>query len=141
MASWMIGHAEIFKAAAIGAPCTDLLSMAGTSDIGVSWGEMQWGGRRDFVMEDISLRSPINHANNVQTPVLLLHGEEDLRCPISQSEEYFVTLKRMGKTVEFIRFPGCSHRFIRIGGDARMAVQYFDRVLAWFDHYVLGTQV
>ena len=92
-------------------------------------------------MEDISLRSPINHANNVQTPVLLLHGEEDLRCPISQSEEYFVTLKRMGKTVEFIRFPGCSHRFIRIGGDARMAVQYFDRVLAWFDHYVLGTHV
>ena len=141
MASWMIGHAEIFKAAAIGAPCTDLLSMAGTSDIGVSWGEMQWGGRRDFVMEDISLRSPINHANNVQTPVLLLHGEEDLRCPISQSEEYFVALKRMGKTVEFIRFPRCSHRFIRIGGDARMAVQYFERVLAWFDHYVLGTQV
>ena len=136
MASWIVGHTERFKAAAVGAPCTDLLSMVGTSDIGVSWGEKQWGGRRELVMEDMLVRSPISYAANVQTPVLLLHGEEDLRCPISQSEQYFVALKRLGKTVEFIRFPGCSHRFIRLGGQARMAAQYMDRVLTWFDLYV-----
>ena len=142
MASKIVGFMGFrFNAAAVGAPCIDLPSMVGTSDIGVRWGEMQWGGKRTEKMEDMIQRSPVNYASNVGCPVLLLHGEEDLRCPISQSEQYFVALKRYGKTVEFIRFPGCSHRFIRIGGDAKMAIQYFNRVLAWFDHYVLGTQV
>ena len=50
--------------------------------------------------------SPLTYAPNVETPVLLLHGEDDVRCPMEQSEQYFVALKRQGKEVELVRFPG-----------------------------------
>ena len=60
-----------------------------------------------------------------------MHGEADVRCPIEQSEQYFVTLKRLGKEVEFVRFPNCSHVSIRTG-HPRIQEEYLSRMLAWF---------
>jgi dipeptidyl aminopeptidase/acylaminoacyl peptidase len=80
-------------------------------------------------------RSPLTYAAAVNTPVLLLHGEADLRCPISQSEEYFLVLKRLGKEVEFVRFPDCSHLFPRTG-HPKMREEYMARTLAWFKKYL-----
>jgi dipeptidyl aminopeptidase/acylaminoacyl peptidase len=131
MTSWIIGHTPRFKAAVVGAPCIDLPSMYGTSDIGVSFGEPQWHGTRWEAFAAAVERSPLTYAPAVQTPVLLLHGEADLRCPIEQGEQYFVALKRHGKEVEFVRFPGCSHLFLRVG-HPRMREEYFRRVLHWF---------
>ena len=79
-------------------------------------------------------RSPLTYAAKVETPVLLLHGEEDNRCPIGQSEEYFVSLKRLGKEVEFVRFPGSSHSLVR-SGHPKMREEFLTRTLAWFDRY------
>ena len=139
MSSWIIGHDTRFRAAVVGAPCIDLSSMYGTSDIGVEFGEVQWGGMRKDVLDAYLERSPLTYAPNVETPVLLLHGEEDVRCPIEQSEQYFVALKRLGKEVEFVRFPGCSHMFLR-SGHPRMRQEYLARMLAWFDRY-LGVEL
>lgn len=135
MTSWAIGHDARFKAAVVGAPCIDLASMYGTSDIGVSFGEPQWGGKRHEAEAAFRERSPITYAANVTAPVLLLHGEADHRCPIEQSEQYFVLLKRLGKDVEFVRFPGCAHSFLR-QGHPRMRQEYLARTLAWFDAHV-----
>ena len=79
--------------------------------------------------------SPLTYAPNVQTPVLLLHGEEDLRCPLEQSEQFFVALKRLGKVVEMVRFPGESHS-LTTSGHPRMREEYLSRTLAWFEKYV-----
>lgn len=136
MSSWAIGHNTRFKAAVVGAPCINLSSMYGTSDIGVRFGEAQWGGPRNNALEEFLYRSPLTYAAAIETPVLLLHGEADLRCPIEQSEQYFVTLKRLGKTVEFVRFPGGYHGFVR-GGHPRMRVEYLSRLVAWMDKHVL----
>ena len=135
MTSWTVGHTDRFKASVVGAPCIDLSSMAGTSDIGVSFGEKQWGGRRDVVFDEMMKRSPITYAPQVNTPVLLLHGETDYRCPIGQSEQYFVSLKRLGKEVEFVRFPGGAHGF-RNSGHPKMRKEYLQRVLDWFDKHL-----
>ena len=137
MASWTIGHTDRFRAAVVGAPVTDLSSMYGTSDIGIGWGERQWGGRRADILDEYLKRSPLSYAGNVSTPVLLLHGESDVRCPINQSEQYFAALKRLGKEVEFVRFPNCSHLFMRTG-HPRMREEYLTRVLGWFNRH-LGT--
>lgn len=137
MSTWIVGHTDRFKAAVVGAPCIDLPSMYGTSDIGVWFGELQWGGSRAEAFDKYVYRSPITHAHKVNTPVLLLHGEADLRCPIAQSEELFVSLKRNGKQVEFVRFPGCSHGFVRTG-PPKMRVEYLRRTLEWFDRLVKG---
>lgn len=135
MSSWTVGHTDRFGAAVVGAPCTNLASMYGTSDIGVSFGEVQWGGTYKDAFDKFVQHSPITYAPKVQTPVLLLHGEADVRCPIGQSEEYFVALKRLGKTVEFVRFPECSHLFLRMV-HPRMREEYLARMLAWFDRYI-----
>ena len=135
MSSWIIGHDTRFGAAVVGAPCIDLSSMYGTSDIGVSFGELQWGGLLTDAEQALRERSPLTYAPRVDTPVLLLHGEADFRCPTGQSEQYFVALKRLGKEVEFVRFPGCSHLFLR-AGHPRMREEYLTRMLAWFDGHL-----
>ncbi len=135
MSAWAIGHDTRFSAAVVGAPCIDLLSMYGTSDIGVSFGERQWGGLRKDNVQAYLDHSPISYADRVETPVLLLHGEADHRCPIEQSEQYFVALQRLGKTVEMARFPGCSHLFLR-GGHPKMREEYLARTLAWFNRWL-----
>jgi dipeptidyl aminopeptidase/acylaminoacyl peptidase len=135
MTGWIIGHTQRFKAAVVGAPCIDLPSMYGTSDIGVSFGELQWNGSRWESMALAVERSPLTYAPAVETPVLLMHGEADLRCPIEQAEQYFVALKRHGKQVEFVRFPDCSHLFLRVG-HPKMREEYLRRTLEWFQQHL-----
>ena len=137
MSAWAVGQETIFKAAVVGAPCIDLTSMYGTSDIGVTFGEVQWGGRRGEALEVYLEHSPITYVHRVEAPVLLMHGEDDLRCPIGQSEQFFVELKRLGKVAELVRFPGCSHGFLR-AGPPKMREEYLSRMLGWFDRYLAG---
>ncbi len=137
MSSWIIGQDTRFKAAVIGAPCINLSSMYGTSDIGVRFGEVQWGGKRWDALDAFLEHSPLTYAPNVETPALLMHGEADHRCPIEQSEQYFVTLKRLGKEVEFVRFPGSSHGFVRTG-HPRLREEYLSRLLGWMDKHIAG---
>lgn len=135
MTTWAIGHTNRFKAALAGAPVTNLSSMYGTSDIGVSFGERQWVGRRMDEIEKYLFRSPISYVESVETPVLIIHGESDVRVPMEQSEQYFTSLKRLGKTVEFVRFPNFSHLSKR-SGHPTLRQEYGDRMLAWFDGYL-----
>lgn len=135
MSSWIVGHDDRFRAAVIGAPVTNLVSMYGQTDIAVSFGERQWGGLPQENFDHYVERSPLTHVDRVTTPVLLLHGEDDIRVPISQSEELYVALKRRGKTVEFARFPGCSHLFLR-GGHAALRKEYYDRSVDWLQRWL-----
>ena len=135
MSSWIIGHDTRFNAAVVGAPCINLSSMYGTSDIGVRFGEVQWGGKRWEALDAFLEHSPLTYAPNVETPVLLLHGESDHRCPIEQSEQYFITLKRMGKEVELVRFPGSSHGFVRTG-HPKLREEYLSRLLDWMNKHI-----
>ena len=135
MSGWIVGHDHRFKAAIVGAMCANLHSMYGTSDIGTSFGEINWGGPYTGARDKFLYHSPITYASNVRTPVLLLHGEDDLRCPIEQSEQYFVALKRLGKTVEFVRFPNSTHRFRKMGHPS-MIVEYYRLLLGWLERYI-----
>ena len=135
MSGWIVGHDHRFKAAIVGAMCANLHSMYGTSDIGTSFGEINWGGPYTGARDKFLYHSPISYAANVQTPVLLLHGEDDLRCPIEQSEQYFVALKRLGKTVEFVRFPDSTHRFRKMGHPSMM-IEYYRLMLGWLERYI-----
>ena len=153
MTTWAIGHTTRFRAAVAGAPCIDLWSMYGTSDISTGFGETQWANRLaggmsisrplvdelaggvDSLAYRLLQRSPITFAPQVETPVLLLHGEDDARCPIGQSEQYFQVMKRLGKEVELARFPGCGHGFLRTGHVA-LRQAYLERLLAWFQRWL-----
>ena len=153
MTTWAIGHTGRFRAAVAGAPCIDLWSMYGTSDIAASFGEVQWSARPaggapaavplvnelaegvDRLAYRLLQRSPITFAPQVATPALLLHGEADARCPIGQSEQYFQVLKRLDKEVEMVRFPGCGHGFLRTGHVA-LRQAYLERMMEWFERWL-----
>jgi dipeptidyl aminopeptidase/acylaminoacyl peptidase len=66
---------------------------------------------------------------------LILHGEEDHRCPIGQAEEMFGALKKAGCEVEFVRYPGGSHGFAR-SGPPEHRVDFLARCLAWFTEHL-----
>ena len=130
LTSWTIGHTNEFKAAAIGAGVSNLLSQTGTSDIrsnkidafGAPWDNLQ------FYLD----RSPIKYVKNVQTPVLILGGDADERVPISQSYELYHALKKLGKTVKMVVYPGAPHG----PTDPEYVLDLMKRHLEWVGTYV-----
>jgi dipeptidyl aminopeptidase/acylaminoacyl peptidase len=138
MTAWAIGQSSRFKAAVCGAPCFDLESMYGTSDISHVWGPYQWGGKPHEASEAFAAHSPSTFAHRTRTPTLIVQGEADDRCPIGQGEQMFVALKQAGCEVEFARYPGGSHAMLRVGPPSHRA-DFLERVLGWFtDHLNSG---
>lgn len=127
MTSWTVGHTNRFRAACVSAPVTDLSSMFGTTDIPL-FSALETGGTPWEVPAAYAKHSPVTYLPNVKTPVLLLHWEGDLRCPIGQADEVFQGLKMLGKEVEFVRYPGGFH----IVRTPSQMVDFIDRHLTWF---------
>ena len=92
MTSWTIGQTDRFKACVCGAPCFDLESFYGTSDIGHTFGRTQFGWKPYEGEAWYKAHSPSTFAHRATTPTLIIHGEEDHRCPIGQGEQLFVSL-------------------------------------------------
>ncbi|WP_415803600.1 S9 family peptidase [Marinicrinis lubricantis] len=116
LVNWIVGHDHRFKAAVTERSICNLYSKVGNSDIGFQNNPHQLGGKDLWTDEEhIMERSPIRYAPKVQTPVLIIHAEQDHRCPIEQAEQWFTALWRLGKDVEFIRFPGASHALATAG--------------------------
>jgi dipeptidyl aminopeptidase/acylaminoacyl peptidase len=114
---------------------SNFLSFYGTSDIGPWFGERELAGSPRDQMARYWELSPLAHVENVQTPILILHGEQDLRCPQEQAEQWFVSLRRLGKTAEFVRFPDESHDLSRSGRPDRRLLR-LGRIVEWFDRYL-----
>jgi dipeptidyl aminopeptidase/acylaminoacyl peptidase len=136
MTAWLVGHTDRFYAAVSQRGCYNLASFYGTSDIGPWFGDYIMGGpvyEREALYRD---RSPLTYAPQMRTPLLLLHSEQDLRCPIEQAEQLFVHLRRLGKTeVEMVRFPEESHNLSRSGRPDRR-VERLERIVGWFDQHL-----
>ncbi|MDP8921807.1 MAG: S9 family peptidase [Chloroflexota bacterium] len=135
MTNWIVGHTDRFKAAVTMRCLSNFLSMYGTSDIGTWFCERELLGAPRDQFERYWRLSPIAYAERVATPILILHAEQDLRCPLEQAEQWFVTLRRLGKTAELLRFPEESHNLSRNGRPDRRLLR-LERILAWFDRYL-----
>jgi dipeptidyl aminopeptidase/acylaminoacyl peptidase len=133
MSSWMVGQTRRFRAAVIGAPITDLVSAFGTDDI-PHYNIESMGGTPETHFEEYRKRSPLTYVQNVETPCLLLHWEGDLRCPIAQSEQFFIGLRLLGREAELVRYPGGAHGVRTPSQD----VDYAERELAWFALHTPG---
>ncbi|MDO8615819.1 MAG: S9 family peptidase [Dehalococcoidia bacterium] len=129
MSSWAVGRTDRFRAAVVGAPVSNQVSMFGTGDIPL-FDMHEIGGTPQDNPEEYQARSPVTYMADVRTPVLLVHHEGDLRCPIGQSEEIFQALRMAGKEVEFVRYPGGFHTY-----NTHAPSQVVDRVrrtIAWY---------
>ena len=79
--------------------------------------------------------SPITYVRDVETPLLIIHSEDDLRCPIEQAEQMFVALRLLGKDVEFYRFPAEGHELSRSGSPVHR-IQRAELILDFFTKHL-----
>lgn len=108
MTSWIVGHTDRFLAAAAGAAVTNLWSFTGTADIPTFIPDY-FDGEPWVSFDKYAKHSPMRYVDKVTTPTLILHGESDLRVPISQSYELFTALKRRGVETEMVVYPRQPH--------------------------------
>ena len=79
--------------------------------------------------------SPATYAKDINTPLLILHSDKDLRCPVGQGEDLFVRLRSMKKEVEFVRFPEEGHELSRSGSPTHRVMR-FEVILEWLGRYL-----
>lgn len=133
MTNWIIGHTDRFRAAATQRSVSNNISAFGTSDIGWHFWEHEMGDATPWRDEaKLVFRSPLTYVRNVKTPLLILHAERDLRCPIEQAEQLFAALKVLGKEAVFVRFAEDNHDLTR-GGKPMHRVEHCRRIADWFD--------
>ncbi len=131
MTSWIISHnPNMFKSAIVERALLNWETMVGTSDIGVGFPEMYLLDDMDKNINLYRKKSPITYASNIKTPTLILHSQEDYRCPIEQAEQLFSNLKRRGVKTAMLRFPGESHELSR-SGTPNHRKQRFDHIIKW----------
>ncbi|GAB4073876.1 S9 family peptidase [Barrientosiimonas marina] len=135
MTNWIVSHTNRFKAAVTQRCISNWLSFYGVSDIGYFF--TKWEQGKNLLEDPTALWnfSPLKYAENVQTPLLLVHGEKDYRCPIEQSEQLFVALKHMKKDTEFVRFPDANHELSR-NGKPEMRIERLRHITRWFEQYL-----
>jgi dipeptidyl aminopeptidase/acylaminoacyl peptidase len=133
MTNWIVGHSDRFRAAVTQRSISNNISAFGTSDIGWHFWEHEMGDATPWRgAEKLVFRSPLTYVTNVKTPLLILHAERDLRCPIEQAEQLFTALKVLGKEAVFVRFPEDNHDLTR-GGKPKHRVEHARRIADWFD--------
>jgi dipeptidyl aminopeptidase/acylaminoacyl peptidase len=112
----------------------NLLTLEWSSDIGSRF--QSWHGPSPVDDADEYWRmSPMALAQEIDIPVLIIHSERDLRCPMGQAEEMFMSLRMMDKPVEFWRFPAETHELSRAGSPVHRR-QRFEIILDWFSHHL-----
>lgn len=132
--NWLLGHTDRFKAAVTDRSISNMASMYGTDDISLVAFDKELGTPWDNP-EKFWEASPLAYVQNVTAPCLIIHSEEDYRCPMEQAEQWYMALKSLGRTVEFVRFPNESHGLGRTG-KPKHRVERLERTLAWFEKHL-----
>ncbi|PFA66464.1 peptidase [Bacillus sp. AFS015802] len=134
MTNWIIGHTDRFKAAATQRSISNWISFYGVSDIGYYFSEWQiQSGLHDI--GTLWKHSPLAYVKNMNTPLLILHSENDYRCPVEQAEQLFIALKREGKEARFVRFPESNHNLSRTGKPSLREAR-LQEIVDWFGEYL-----
>ncbi len=131
MSSWIVTQTTRFKAAAIGAPVTNLWSFTGTADI-PGFLPDYFGGEPHQVFERFRTHSPISFVKSAVTPSLILHGEADLRVPLAQGQEFYRALKRQGVTAKLVTYPRMPHGPV----EPKFMLDIMQRHMEWMEKYV-----
>jgi dipeptidyl aminopeptidase/acylaminoacyl peptidase len=130
LTAWAIGQTPQLRAAVVSAPVANIESHAGVSDSGYYADPYSMCGKGSH-RELMRRLSPSNHVEKACTPTLILQGEDDQRCPRSQSEELFVTMRtHCDAPSELVLYPGGSHHFLDMGKPSHR-LDAVSRIVDW----------
>ena len=135
LTAWTIARDDRYRSAVVERALIDWESFGGTSDINRDFAGLYLRPATPEDHQALWDASPIASAGGITTPTLIIHSEDDLRCPIGQAEQFFTALLRKGIEVEMIRFPDEGHELSR-SGSPRHRVERFERILAWHDRHL-----
>lgn len=140
--SFLVTQTDVFKAAVAGAPLTNMISMYSSIYWNTGGGNMAifessqgrfTGGYWENI-EAYTRNSPVYHAKNVKTPLIILHNDKDGAVDWNQGIEYFSTLRRLQKPVVMLQYKGENHG-LRVTANQK---DYTVRMKEFFDHYLMG---
>ena len=135
LTAWAVGHTDRFACAIADRLVNNLQSMAGTCDFPWSHGTYYKGNAWDDPA-DLWHHSPMAYAGKINTPLLLIHSDGDLRCPVSQAEELFAALRLQRKPVEFVRYPAETSHGLSRNGPPDLRLDRLQRNLDWLNKYL-----
>jgi dienelactone hydrolase len=140
--AFTITQTDMFAAAVAGAPLTDMISMYAIvyKNTGIANGEIFESSQGRFTSgpwenwEAYTRNSPVAHATNVKTPLVILSNDKDGAVDFTQGIEYYNTLRRLQKPVVLLEYPGENHGLARLPNQKDYAV----RMKEFFDHFLMG---
>ncbi|WP_309723209.1 S9 family peptidase [Armatimonas sp.] len=138
LTAWIVGHTDRFACAIAERGVYNLQSFGGTTDF-VQTDHSYFLSNHTDDTESFRRNSPITYAGNVKTPLLVVHSEGDLRCPVSQGDEYFRAVKRTSSAeVSYLRFgPEASHELSR-GGPPDLRIERQKRFHEWLRKHLIS---
>ena len=136
LVAWIVGHDQRFKAACSQRGVYDLSTFFGE---GNAWrlvpdyfGGYPW---QKSVKQLLDEESPISYVQNITTPYIIFHGENDLRTGVIQGEMLYKSLKVLGRQVEYVRHPGATHEITRSGNN-RQRIDQLLRTYEFFERFI-----
>lgn len=136
LTNWIVGHTTRFKAAVTLRSISNFISDDGTRD--GAYGHADDFGGDIFEKHDLYWdRSPLKYVQQVKTPTLVLHSDNDFRVPIEQGEQWFRALRHFGVPSEIVFFPRENHNLTRTG-EPKHLVESLNWQVYWFDRYLNG---
>jgi dipeptidyl aminopeptidase/acylaminoacyl peptidase len=134
MTNLALGRTDRFAAGVSGATISGLYTWSNVTD---HWESVDWdnGGSSWEIPEYYAAHSPLTYVANITAPLLILHGEADLRCSVIEADQLFGALRKLKRTVELVRYPGGSHAFAHTGLPSHR-VDAASRAVDWFVRYL-----
>lgn len=137
MTNWIIGHTQRFKAAATQRSIANWISMYGSSDIGYFFTEDQAAATPWSDFDKLWQHSPMKYADQVKTPLLVLHSEEDYRCWVVEGIQMFTAMKANGVPSKMVMFHGENHELSR-SGKPKNRVKRLYEITQWMKTYLIN---
>jgi dipeptidyl aminopeptidase/acylaminoacyl peptidase len=137
LVNWLIGTSQRFAAAVSECGVANNVSAYGQSDCGASYNRAAGLGEAISPegVAQLWRQSPLRHVSAIRTPLLMLQGEADLRCPRSDTEQLFVALRWLGREVSYVLYPEGDHVYHRLGRPDRRADRHA-RLVGWFQRHM-----
>lgn len=135
MTNWIIGHTNRFKAAVSQRSISNWVSMGYTTDIGYYFADDQIGATPWTDIGKIWESSPLKYADQVKTPTLFIHSDEDYRCWVVEGLQMFTALKYHGVEARLCMFKGENHELSR-SGKPQARIRRLKEITEWFDRYL-----
>ena len=134
LTNWIVSHTNRFKAAVTLRSISNFVSDDGTRD--GAYGHADDFTGDIFQKHDLYWNaSPLKYAQNVKTPTLVLHSDNDFRVPIEQGEQWFRALQHFGVPSEIVFFPRENHNLTRTG-EPKHLVESINWQVYWFERYI-----